>query len=118
MEGFALYDKNYHRIDAEGYRVVDTSNRGLVRLGDGEVRQAAFFNFFCPRREKEHCGLLRLRGGPADDGRLPTWQWDGNYENPTLTPSINCLSRDPSTGEELAGCGWHGWITAGKIVGV
>lgn len=33
-----------------------------------------------------------------------SWQWDGNKEKPTITPSINC-----------AGC-WHGWIRNGEFV--
>lgn len=31
------------------------------------------------------------------------WQWDGNTEKPTLTPSILHTS----------GCKWHGYLTAG-----
>lgn len=38
----------------------------------------------------------------------PCWQWDGNRENPTITPSI--LMR--GMGE------WHGYMTAGKLVSV
>ncbi len=32
------------------------------------------------------------------------WQWDGNREAPTLTPSINVIGR------------WHGWLREGKLV--
>jgi len=34
----------------------------------------------------------------------PVWQWDGNREAPTLSPSINVIGR------------WHGWLRAGKLV--
>lgn len=38
---------------------------------------------------------------PANKG--PQWDWDGNEESPTLTPSI--LKR--------GACVWHGYLTAG-----
>lgn len=31
------------------------------------------------------------------------WQWDGNREKPTLTPSINVTN------------GWHGFVTNGEL---
>ncbi len=34
-----------------------------------------------------------------------SWQWDGNREKPTITPSINC--------EKV--CGWHGFIVGGEF---
>jgi hypothetical protein len=34
-----------------------------------------------------------------------SWQWDGNRDAPTITPSVNC--------EKL--CGWHGFITKGHF---
>ena len=50
------------------------------------------------------------RGEPVRINIRPTekepqcWQWDGNREAPTLTPSINVIGR------------WHGWLRAGKLV--
>ena len=61
--------------------------------------------FSCPRRPGEICEVL-LKPWPISDGKA--WTWDGNREQPTLTPSINC--NGPS------GCGWHGFITAGKLI--
>jgi hypothetical protein len=60
------------------------------------------FGFRCPR--KGHmCEGLNLRGRGHD---IPnkSWTWDGNVEAPTFSPSINC-----------GGCGWHGFIEAGKL---
>lgn len=59
--------------------------------------------FRCPRTGK-YCGSI-LVGHKVKPvfGNAPTWKWDGNFEAPTLTPSINCVS----------GCGWHGYLTAG-----
>jgi hypothetical protein len=39
------------------------------------------------------------------------WQWNGNKESPTLTPSILVWGngqKQPST--------WHGYLTAGKLI--
>lgn len=33
-----------------------------------------------------------------------SWGWDGNEDNPTLTPSVH-----------ITGC-WHGWVRAGRMV--
>ena len=33
----------------------------------------------------------------------PSWEWDGNLEKPTLTPSVNRPG------------GWHGRISSGKM---
>lgn len=32
------------------------------------------------------------------------WNWDGNEDKPTLTPSINAVGA------------WHGYVTAGRMV--
>jgi len=40
--------------------------------------------------------------GGAGKG-YPAWNWDGNREAPTLTPSINVIGV------------WHGYLRAGKL---
>jgi hypothetical protein len=35
--------------------------------------------------------------------RSPSWEWDGNRDAPTLSPSINVINR------------WHGYLRAGKL---
>jgi hypothetical protein len=48
-------------------------------------------------------GLLRLR--PVVSGEQhPSWEWDGNEEKPTLTPSVHLPGR------------WHGWFRAGRMI--
>ena len=59
----------------------------------------------CPRRDGEKCEVL-LKPWPIQN--CPTWTWDGNRDAPTLSPSINCNGK--------GGCGWHGFIKAGKLV--
>lgn len=57
--------------------------------------------FICP------CGCGSESWLPVDRrGRPgPSWEWDGNREAPTLTPSV-FNSGMP--------CQWHGWLRAGK----
>lgn len=48
--------------------------------------------------------VLRIRRGEPDNN-THTFKWDGNIEEPTLTPSIGCDHR----------CGWHGNLTKGEL---
>jgi hypothetical protein len=59
-----------------------------------------FFTFKCPKADRT-CGWLMIRGASGD---RPSWEWDGNRERPTFTPSVDCK-----------GC-WHGYIRAGRCV--
>lgn len=83
----------------------------------------ARFGFECPRRPGEMCSGLLIRTPenapqepPPGWRRRASWEWNGDRERPTFTPSINCLAEGPS-GERYAGCGWHGWITNGEASG-
>lgn len=57
--------------------------------------------FVCPCG----CGVSRCASVSPIDGH-PTWQWNGNREKPTLTPSLLCTQ----------GCKWHGFLTDGVFV--
>lgn len=125
QDGFLLYDRDYHELNAQHQHVFRNVRHqdGSVRdfVVDAEPRQPAYFGFKCPRRGGS-CTYLRIRGGPADDGTRPTWQWNGSYDTPTMTPSINCLAsgpdpQNPSKIVEYSGCGWHGFLTNGKCEG-
>ena len=94
------------------------------QLEPGE--KPARFTFRCvgrnrgrdPRLPRTPCGELLIAVGPhsADHGRKrdphgnnggsPQWDWDGNREAPTFSPSINCEKH----------CGWHGYIRNGRCV--
>ena len=73
---------------------------------EGEKAENVRIVYGCPRRPGSSCSVP-VRGESLPNGAGP-WGWDGNLENPTITPSINCVG----------GCGWHGFITAGKVVTV
>lgn len=68
------------------------------------------FGFSCPKRG-HMCGALVIAGrtelkrdGQNQSGGIAQWDWDGNREQPTFSPSINC-----------GGC-WHGYIRKGRCV--
>lgn len=68
------------------------------------------FSFICPKRGHQCAGLIiagktDLKRDPqGKNGGSAQWDWDGNREAPTFSPSINC-----------GGC-WHGYIRAGRCV--
>ena len=80
------------------------------------------FTFRCVRRNRDKpspaypdatCGMLLIAGttdikrdGQGQNGGRPQWDWDGNCETPTFSPSINCESA----------CGWHGYLRNGRCV--
>jgi hypothetical protein len=43
------------------------------------------------------------------------WQWNGDEENPTCTPSMLIYQMDQRQGK-VVGEHWHGWLTAGRWV--
>lgn len=71
-----------------------------------------------PRLPPTKCANLLIAEGPysavhgikrdpqGQNGGRPQWDWDGNRELPTFTPSINCEGH----------CGWHGHIRNGRCV--
>src|SRR5258708_232733 len=68
------------------------------------------FSFVCPRRAGRRCegliiaGRTKLKHDPqGQNGGIAQWHWDGNAAAPTFSPSIDC-----------GGCGWHGYIHAGR----
>jgi uncharacterized protein DUF6527 len=91
---------------------------GTFTIEDGAVGgypgATAHILFVCPNRIR--CAVLL---GPANvpkpnEDSLSIWQWNGDKDKPTLYPSINCKAKKDN-GEPAGGCGWHGFITNGKI---
>ncbi len=64
----------------------------------------AHLNYTCPCGCGETC-FFQIATGEKKNG---AWQWDGNEDAPTLTPSI----------QQVSGCkqkpGWHGYLIAGQ----
>lgn len=83
------------------------------RLGSlgAEPGQEQTFGFACPHG-KGRCEGLIIRGRtdlPHDpqgkNGGIAQWNWDGNRDAPTFSPSVNC-----------GFCKWHGYIERGRCV--
>jgi hypothetical protein len=70
------------------------------------------FGFRCPLRGHRCEGLViagrtPLKRDPqGQNGGIAQWDWNGDRERPTFSPSINCQ-----------GC-WHGYIENGRCVSV
>ena len=97
-------------------------NKGKLRINDnGDV------SFWCPGCEEYHIINLSRPG-------CPTWTFNGNYDNPTFSPSVlvrsghyipgssdkecwcNFKERFPNEGEPPFKCGiCHSFIVNGKI---
>lgn len=85
-------------------------------------QKSARFTFRCvnwnkdrdPRLYPIKCANLLLAGATdikrdpqGQNGGRPQWDWDGNSQSPTFSPSVNCAD---------CGCGWHGYIRNGRCV--
>ncbi len=76
----------------------------LDNVDGQEVHQIAMH---CPRYGV--CYQFVRRAAAGDHAGKRWWCWDGNYEQPTITPSIGCDSHP-------ARCGRHMSIVAGKLL--
>lgn len=74
----------------------------FVWIVDDEGRRIIYT---CPRGAGKRACAVPIHPNALPNGA--SWQWNGNEEAPTLTPSINCVG----------GCGWHGFITQGRMSG-
>jgi hypothetical protein len=57
----------------------------------------------------KNLSILPIKPGT---GHLTSWQWDGNKNEPTITPSI-LVHPSPGWTE-----GWHGFLTKGQLITV
>lgn len=71
-------------------------------IGDDGQGNPKWMRFPC-QRDGGECQIA-LRPSQTN-GKGASWQWDGDRDKPTITPSINC--------EKI--CGWHGHITKGEF---
>lgn len=54
------------------------------------------------------CGCGRLGSLSFRQEESPRWDWNGNVETPTLSPSIHWVRGCPNN--------WHGYLTNGEFV--
>jgi len=82
--------------DPNGVSEAELRTPGTFYWGDPEYKDRLFFT--CPNRRS--CNI------PIAPNRNPngsSWQWDGDRDKPTISPSIDCK-----------GC-WHGHIKNGVM---
>lgn len=80
----------------------EKTRRVSWEFGEQGGVENAWLRYRCPCCGGE--GALPIRGRAVTP--LQQWDWDGNREAPTLSPSI-LRSRT---------CGWHGYLRAGVLV--
>lgn len=79
-------------------------------LDDADPGTEQVFGFNCPKYDRRCDGLViagrtTLKRDPlGQNGGVAQWDWDGNRDRPTFTPSVNC------------GKCWHGFIRNGRTV--
>jgi len=84
-----------------GHTECDLSNDVSIRWIFNRDQTAIVAASVCHKTTQgECCGYIALRGHPNPEG-VDTWEFDGNYELPTLSPSVLCK------------CGFHGFIRGG-----
>lgn len=72
--------------------------------------QEVRFSFNCPKYDRRCGGILIAgrtglkRDGQNKNGGVAQWDWNGDRERPTFSPSVNC------------GNCWHGFIESGRTV--
>lgn len=75
-----------------------------VKPGDffwDEERDGRRALYICLPGDTNMYALHVQRGAP---GGNRVWGWDGNEDQPTITPSIHWLEH------------WHGYLTAGRLI--
>jgi hypothetical protein len=57
--------------------------------------------FYCPGCRCSHFFRIRTgrftRNDPDRPGNIPLWTWNGDFERPTVNPSIDVNSKDPKS---------------------
>lgn len=60
------------------------------------------------------CGELKSVSFRPHAVKRPSWEWNGDRNKPTLSPSINILQFNEQ-GQQI-GEHWHGWLRDGRFV--
>ena len=83
------------------WQIVHTNEEG--HFTEAKTIEEATHFLLCDGRGQT-C-FLAIRG-KSELSNGASWSWDGNFESPTLNPSI--WDKAPN--------GWHGWLREGKLV--
>ena len=98
-------------INANGVPKLAAGEWALILKNEGD-EHPYMIAFGCPcgkchdPEQVIHNSYLHITRPSQPSVGKPDWQWDGNREAPTLTPSI----------QRRGACNWHGYLRAGKFV--
>lgn len=94
-------DEKVVRLD-DGYSRPDLPPGSAGWMSSVSGKEHVALEFTCP------CGCGRIGAITVSQGQKEqnTWLWDGNVENPTLSPSI----------QKTSPCRWHGYLQNGMWV--
>ena len=79
---------------------IEPDEFAFIQVSTNDVSGIVFHCRGNPSRPRL-CSIPIRRGEPLTG----TFGWDGNMQEPTITPSIGCDQR----------CGWHGHLIKGEI---
>lgn len=83
-------------------------------MPDSQGNEFAYLVYVCPCGNCGRQYLSQIPISEADHSGRPRWQWNGDQENPSLTPSIQRRVEIHAHGDEPAyKCDWHGYLTDG-----
>ncbi|MBI1202526.1 MAG: hypothetical protein GC182_08450 [Rhodopseudomonas sp.] len=86
-------------VKAQLVRDADEGPAGGYELYKSGDRYPAGMIYQCP------CGCKRIGALAFRPHASPSWEWDGNQEQPTLSPSVHDISNGKTH--------WHGYLRNG-----
>ena len=99
------------RVPDEDIEAVHAGGPGaFCWLRDGEFRS---LYLFLP----QPAGVSRWAIRPHELPNGHSWEWDGDEDRPTLSPSLHVISRGWPEREIPEETLWHGWVRNGELVG-
>lgn len=124
VDAIYLEKADYSQIKAAGpgaftytYEVLDGDGEKFTRgMDSGSIEDQG-------RKKGRIIGMIHFLPG-AGYGHIPirpyngnadSWEWDGNIEKPTLTPSVHAMPQE-AKGDYPGRIGWHGHLTEGRWV--
>jgi hypothetical protein len=101
MDGGFPMERNGFVFDPRNgdFQFRDAKDKPTTRAED-----VVSMSFLCPQSgaTPKYCGSIRV--GLTKPTHEPSWAWNGNFEEPNLTPSVNCQGCE---------CKWHGHLNNG-----
>lgn len=102
-------------VNANGIHKLESGQWALILKNEGDAKPY-MIAFGCPcgkchdpEQVVHNCYLnITIPGQAKESVESPNWEWDGNWEAPTLSPSI----------QRRGACNWHGYLKKGVFESV